>query len=122
MKQEKILFVDDDKNMRLLYEKVFSKEGYGVILAASSEEALDIIAKGEKIDLIVLDIKMKGQSGLELLENLAKEKNKIPVILCTAYSSYQDDYASWFADSYVVKSPDLSELKKEIRRLLEKKK
>jgi len=44
------------------------------------------------------------------------------VILCTAYSSYKDDFSSWIADGYVVKSSDFSELKSEVARVLEKKK
>ena len=119
-KRAKILFVDDDKNIRLLYEKVFSEEGYKVLLAESGEKALELLKENEDIDLVVLDIKMKGQSGLETLQHIVKEKRKLPVILCSAYSSFQDDFTSWLADAYVVKSPDLSELKFEIKKALEK--
>ena len=121
-KRAKILFVDDDKNIRLLYEKVFSEEGYEVLLAESGEKALEVLKENEDIDLVVLDIKMKGQSGLEPLQHIVKEKRKLPVILCSAYSSFQDDFTSWLADAYVVKSPDLSELKFEIKKALEKRK
>ncbi len=119
-KKPKVLFVDDDKNIRLLYEKVFTEEGYDVLLAESGEKALEILEQNEDIDLVVLDIKMKGQSGLETLRHIVKEKRKLPVILCSAYSSFQDDFTSWLADAYVVKSPDLSELKFEIKKALEK--
>ncbi len=119
-KKPKILFVDDDANIRLLYETVFTKEGYDVLLAESGEEGRAIIEKDPEIDLVVLDIKMKGESGLKTLQQLVKEKKNIPVIICSAYSSYQDDFTSWLADAYVVKSPDLSDLKMAIKRLLEK--
>ncbi len=120
-KKYKILFVDDDPNIRLLYETVFTKEGYEVLLAESGEEGREIVDKIPDIDLVVLDIKMKGESGLQTLQQLVKEKKKIPVIICSAYSSYQDDFTSWLADAYVVKSPDLSDLKMEIKRLLSRK-
>ncbi|RKY98441.1 MAG: response regulator [Candidatus Hydrothermota bacterium] len=117
----KILFVDDDPNIRLLYKTVFSKEGYEVMLAESGEDARKMVQENDDIDLIVLDIKMKGESGLKTLQHLVKEKGNIPVILCTAYSAYQDDFTSWLADAYVVKSPDLQDLKREIQRLLKRK-
>ncbi len=120
-RKPKILFVDDDPNIRLLYETVFKKEGYDVLLAESGEEGRKIVDMNPDIDIVVLDIKMKGESGLQTLQQLVKEKRKIPVIICSAYSSYQDDFTSWLADAYVVKSPDLSELKMQIKKLLNRK-
>lgn len=121
-KKGRILFVDDEDNVRLLYKTTFEREGYEVLLASSGEEALSILQKGEPVDLIVLDIKMKGMSGLDTLQKIVKEELKIPVILSTAYVSYQEDYVSWFADAYVVKQADLTELKNEVKRLLSERK
>ncbi len=121
-KKYRILFVDDEDNVRLLYKTTFEREGYEVLLAKSGEEALDILQKDKDIDLIVMDIKMKGMSGLDALQRIVKEERKIPVILSTAYVSYQDDYMSWFADAYVVKQADFTQLKNEIKRLLGEKK
>jgi len=45
----------------------------------------------------------------------------MPVILCTAFSCYKDDFSTWLADGYVVKSSDLTELKEEIKRVLARK-
>lgn len=118
-----ILLVDDEPDVRTVYGEMLKREGYNVITAENAEEALYKLST-EKIDLMILDIKMKGKSGLEVLETLEKEKKKknIPVILFTAYSSYQDEYTAWFADAYVVKSSDPSELKNEIKRLLKSEK
>lgn len=116
----KLLFVDDEKNVRLMYEKVFSQEGYEVLTAESGEKALEILQQDPTIDLVVLDIKMKGMSGLEAMQRILQEHPDLPVILCTAYSSFQEDFTSWLADAYVVKSPDLSELKAAIREVLKK--
>ncbi|MGB9823809.1 MAG: response regulator [Candidatus Hydrothermia bacterium] len=118
-----ILLVDDEPDVRMVYGEMLKREGYNVITAENAEEALYKLST-EKIDLMILDIKMKGKSGLEVLETLEKEKKKknIPVILFTAYSSYQDEYTAWFADAYVVKSADPTELKNEIKRLLKSEK
>jgi DNA-binding response OmpR family regulator len=123
MANYRILLVDDEPDIRAVYGEMLRREGYDVITAENAEEALYKIST-EQVDLVILDIKMKGKSGLEVLESLEKEKKKkdIPVILFTAYSSYQDEYTAWFADAYVVKSSDPTELKNEIKRLLQRKK
>jgi DNA-binding NarL/FixJ family response regulator len=61
---------------------------------------------------------MPGMDGLEALGKLLAEDPKVPVVLNSAYSSYKDNFLSWSADAYVVKSSDLTELKETIRRLL----
>ena len=119
----KILFVEDEKNLLLLYKKEFEKENYEILTATSAEEGLEILEKNPDIDVVVLDIKMKGMSGLEALARIARTRKNIGLILATAYSSFQEDFTSWLADAYIVKSPDfISELKQEIKRVLEEKK
>jgi len=114
-----ILFVDDEKNLLLLYKKVFSDEGYNVITCEKPRDAYDVLKK-EKIDIIVLDIKLKEGNGIEMLQKIKAEYRNIPVILCTGYSSYKNDFSSWFANAYITKSSDLSELKRAIKVNLER--
>ena len=109
----KILFVDDEPGLRLLYFDEFSEEGYEVFTAADCSEAAQRLEAGD-IDLVVLDIQLKQESGLGLLQNIVKKQKDLPVILCSAYNCYKDDFSSWLADAYIVKSSDLSELKREI--------
>ena len=117
---EKILLVDDETNIRLFYKEVLCEEGYEVLEAESGKESFDILRR-EPIDLVLLDIKLRSESGLDVLQNLTKEFPNLPVVLCTAYSSFQDDYISWLAEAYIVKSTDTEELLKEIKRVLNKK-
>ncbi len=116
----KILVVDDEDSIRLLYSEELAEEGHEVSTAASAAEA---VAKLEEqtYDLVVLDIKLKNESGLDLLQTIVKERHEMPVILCTAFSCYKDDFSTWLADGYVVKSSDLTELKEEIKRVLARK-
>ncbi len=116
----KILVVDDEDSIRLLYSEELAEEGHEVSTAASAAEA---VAKLEEqtYDLVVLDIKLKNESGLDLLQKIVKERHEMPVILCTAFSCYKDDFSTWLADGYVVKSSDLTELKEEIKRVLARK-
>jgi two-component system response regulator (stage 0 sporulation protein F) len=112
-----ILVVDDEDHIRKLYEKELSEEGYQVRTTGSGVEALSI-AQSLPLDLVILDIKMQGQNGLEILNDLKKVNQNTPVILNSAYSTYKSDFQSWLADAYLVKSPNLHELKKKIRELL----
>ena len=115
----KLLVVDDEANIRLLYAQELSDEGYEVVTAANALEAAEKL-QGADFDLVVLDIKLKNESGIELLQRIVKERHTLPVILCTAFSCYKDDFSAWLADGYVVKSSDMTELKDEIKRVLAK--
>jgi two-component system response regulator (stage 0 sporulation protein F) len=112
-----ILVVDDEDHIRKLYEKELTEEGYQVKTTSSGEEAL-IMAQSRPLDLVILDIKIQGQNGLEILNDLKKINQSTPVILNSAYSTYKSDFQSWLADAYLVKSPNLHELKKKVRELL----
>lgn len=112
-----ILVVDDERNIRLLYEKELSDEGYSVVLAADAREALATLERS-KPDLVVMDIKMPGMDGIEALGQILSRDSSIPVILNSAYSSYRESFLSWSADAYVIKSSDLTELKQKIKALL----
>ena len=116
----RILVVDDEDNIRLLYTQELLDEGYEVEAAATAVEAAEKLQAGV-FDLVVLDIKLKNESGLDLLQKIVKERHEIPVILCSAFSCYKDDFSAWLADAYVVKSSNIDELKDEIKRLLLKK-
>jgi len=116
----KILVVDDESSIRLLYNDELTEEGYAVTTAATAREAAEKLLT-EEFDLIVLDIKLKNESGLDLLQKIVKERHNLPVILCTAFSCYKDDFSAWLADGYIVKSSDLQELKDEIKKVLVKK-
>jgi DNA-binding response OmpR family regulator len=115
----RILVADDEENLRILYKSELQAEGYEVLLAENARQAIDT-ARKEDLDLVVLDIRMPGMDGVETLQKILAQKRTLPVILNTAYSSYRDNYLTWAADAYVVKSADLGELKAKIREVLEK--
>src|SRR5512133_553006 len=115
----KLLVVDDERDIRHLYAAELADEGHSVETANSAAEAAEALQR-TSFDLMILDIQMPGESGLQLLQDLARQRSSMPVILCTAFSSYKDDFSSWIADGYVVKSSDLGELKQEVARVLQK--
>ncbi len=114
----KVLIVDDEKHIRLLYAEELEEEGYEVALASDGVDILERIEK-EKPDVVILDIKMVSSNGLDVLQEIRNKFYNLPVILCSAYGSYKVDIKSIAADAYVVKSSDLTELKKKISQVLE---
>jgi CheY-like chemotaxis protein len=112
-----ILVVEDDKNQLLLYEQELSLEGYNVIMAKDGQEAVRKV-KEQMPDLIVMDINMPKMNGIESMNSILSEHRKIPIIINTAYSSYKDNFMSWSADAYIIKSSDLRELKSKIKELI----
>jgi len=117
--KKKILVVEDDDALRLLYNEELKREGYDIATAEDAVKALSYL-KIEKPDLIILDIIMPGMTGMEAIGPILSEHRKVPIILNTSHPEYQDDFGSWGADAYVVKSSDLRELKQKVRELLEK--
>jgi two-component system, response regulator, stage 0 sporulation protein F len=117
--KKKILVVEDEEGLRLLYEEELKAEGYEVITAQNGREAIQQLEEG-KPDLIILDIVMPVMDGMEALGRIVGKERKIPIILNTSYPGYRRDFMSWAADAYVTKSIDLGELKNKVKELLEK--
>ena len=115
----KILCVDDDLSLLSLYQEELSEEGYEVIVARNGKEALEKYDQ-ESPHLVVLDIRMPVTDGLETLNALMGRNRQLPVILNSAYSAYRDNFMTWGAEAYVIKSSDLTELKEKIREALAK--
>ena len=116
MKPTTILIVDDEEHIRLLFKEELEDEGYTVDLASNGLDALDKL-KRAAYSVIVLDIKMPGMDGIQTLAEIKKINKDQPVILCSAYGEFKQDFASWVSDGYIVKSADTRELKEMIRRI-----
>ncbi|MCK5506264.1 MAG: response regulator [Thermodesulfovibrionia bacterium] len=116
----KLLIVDDDLNIQRLYKEELEEEGYDVVIASSGKDALEMFEK-ENPDIVTLDILMPDIDGISLLRKMKEQRPNIPIIMSTAYD-YRDDFAVWASEAYIVKSSDLSELKKTIEKLISEKK
>lgn len=79
-----LLIVDDQTGIRLLLNEVFTKEGFETRLAANGAEALQSVSEIEP-DCVLLDMKMPGIDGVEVLKRIKKDWPKVPVIMMTAY-------------------------------------
>jgi len=118
IKMKTILLVDDDENVRLMCERGLRGEGYVTHSVSSGPEAMQFMAKNPTVDLIILDIRMAPFDGIEVLKQLRAKRVNIPVILYSDYSFYKENFDTWLANAYVVKSSDLRELKDKVKELL----
>jgi len=114
----RILVVDDDKAIRMLYAEELAEEGYEVITNDGDSQLMALI-KEKDPDLIIMDIRLGKKNGLDLLQDIRNTYYNLPVILCTAYATYKYDLKSIAADYYVVKSSNLSELKLKLKMAIE---
>lgn len=117
MDKKRIMLVDDEEAIQLLYREEFEEEGYVVESARNGEEALAKF-RVHPPDLVILDINMPGMNGIEVLRQMKEMRAELPVILSSAYQEYKQDFSTWASEAYVVKSANLDELKAAVREHL----
>lgn len=100
----KLLLVDDEKGITDSLQGFFNTRGFKTITANSGEEALEVVKK-DKPDIVFLDIRMRGMSGLDTLERIKKMNNKIKVIMLTIHEEKEmiDKAKELGADEYITK-------------------
>jgi DNA-binding NtrC family response regulator len=113
----RILVVDDENSLRILYRHELELEGYEVETAGTADEGIQRVRETDW-DLVILDIRMPGKDGLEALGEMLAERRDIRVIINSAYGTFKDNFMSWAAEDYVVKSSDLTEFKEKVAEVL----
>ncbi|HYA88924.1 MAG TPA: response regulator [Nitrospirota bacterium] len=114
---KKVLVVDDEENIRELYKEELEDMGFAVTVVADGIQALEIM-NITKFDLVTLDMRMPDMDGIETLRKMKEKDSTLPVIICTAYEEYKQDFGSWCSDAYVVKSADTSLLRETVKKIL----
>lgn len=118
--EERILVVDDEKDICDILQFNLEHEGYKVDLANSAEEALSVLT--DKHDLIILDVMMGGMSGFKMAERLRKEDKNIPIIFLTAKNT-ENDMLTGFSiggDDYMSKPFSVKELLARVKSVLKR--
>ena len=115
-----ILIADDDATIRSLLETVFESEGYKVKEVTSGREVLPAINR-ERPDLMIMDVRMPGLSGIEVLEQMKRNNVDVPVLLMTAFgtSNLAIRAIQLGAYDYVTKPFDLDDLLLTVQRTLD---
>ncbi len=115
----KILVVEDDTELNLLFCRTLVRNGYQAIGALDAIKALEILEK-ENVDLIISDVMMPGVNGFEFVRQLRDSKMTMPIMLITAKSDIRDKQSGFLAgaDDYMVKPVDLQEMLLRVQALL----
>ncbi|MCU0573266.1 MAG: sigma-54 dependent transcriptional regulator [Syntrophobacteraceae bacterium] len=131
MSEEKILVVDDDPGLLKLMKARLEGAGYRPTLAATGDEAI-ALAQGEIFALAILDLKMEGLNGIQVMEELLRVQPFLPTIILTAYGSISDAVEATKKGAYdfltkpfdakdllyrLQKALELGKLKEEVGRL-----
>lgn len=120
---DKILIVEDDRDLQPLLEYTFENEGFDVTGHDNGADALTYLEEGGRPACIVLDLMMPGVDGLDVLEGLAgtEELSEIPVVVLTGWDADEPVEKAFDrgADDYVTKPFSPNELVMRVRRLLE---
>src|SRR5260221_4794331 len=112
----RILVIDDEASIRESLEVLLSLEGYATTMAVDGEEGLRMI-ETENFDLVLLDLALPGQSGLELLPQIKERQPELPVIMITAYGTVDNvvEAVRAGAENFVQKPWDNEKLLADIR-------
>ena len=117
-----VWIVDDDRSIRWVLEKTLTREGIPFKSFASATEALSVLDRGSEVPQVLLsDIRMPGQSGLELLQEVKTRFPSVPVIIMTAYSDLESAVAAFQggAFEYLPKPFDVDQAIELIRRAID---
>jgi two-component system response regulator (stage 0 sporulation protein F) len=117
MVSQKLLIVDDQYGIRILLNEVFQKEGYQTFQAANGYQALDIVEKHSP-DLVLLDMKIPGMDGIEILKRLKAINSDIQVIIMTAYGELDmiQESKDLGAITHFAKPFDIDEIRDAVRK------
>lgn len=115
----RMLIVDDDAEMREALDLVFSSAGHGCELAPDAMTALQIVDR-QQFDVVISDVRMRGMSGLELLDRVRQSHPELPFIVITAAGGIRQavDAVKRGAYEYVVKPFDAEELRQIVARAI----
>jgi DNA-binding NtrC family response regulator len=121
MRSATLLIIEDEDRMRRLLELVLKREGYELLLAASGEEGIKLLAEHPEVDLILTDLQLGRLSGLDVLEEAKKLRPDVPVLIVTGYGTVKSAVEAMRkgAYDYIAKPVDHDELKIVIARALE---
>ena len=115
----KILIAEDDNELRLMFQRFLTRNGFSVTAVTNGKEALDVLSK-DFFDLIVSDIMMPVMDGYELVHSLRDSGDNTPVLMITAKNEYEDMRLGFLSgtDDYMVKPVNVNEMLLRINALL----
>jgi putative two-component system response regulator len=116
----KVLIVDDEIEICRILSKFFELKGFQAFTAYSGEDALKVL-KEQKIDIMILDIRMPGMGGVSVLKELRSQKNPLPVIILTGsqiFSSHENEIKMMQYNDIMVKPVELNKILDKVNAML----
>ena len=116
----KVLVIDDERSIREHFEMFFLEKGVDVLSAENGEKGIDLVRE-EKPDLLILDIRLPGIDGLEVLRRVKEENDRISVIMITAFQDMETTIQAMKlgAYDYIHKPLDIEELEMVVEKAME---
>ena len=113
----KILIVENESQQRWLYADELRSDGHQVIAVGQGEQALSVL-EHMPIELIVMDLKFTDDQCPDYLQKIVMQHRNVKVIINSASLNCMQDFQTWAADRFIIKSSDLSELKHTIDEMM----
>lgn len=115
----RVLLADDDKRIRIVFRLTIERLGYTVVEASDGNEAWKRIQQGG-LTLAILDMKMPGLHGLEVLQRMVDQSMDLPIVICSAYDQLKDEFvvATYPKLRYLVKPVSSEALERAIKDLV----
>lgn len=113
----KILILEEDEFLRLLYKTQLSDWGYDVYTARNGEEALELFDNASP-DIVVMELRLSGMNGFKVMRAMLQLNSHVPLIINSSSPNYfKSNFVRWAAQDYIIKSSDLTELRQSIKRI-----
>ncbi|MFH0925119.1 MAG: response regulator [bacterium] len=124
MDKKNILIIDDDEITQESLKRLLFLDGYNVITIGDGESGLQLVKNGEKVDIALVDLKMPGIDGIEILRRLRKISSMIEIIMITGHGGIESAVTALKegASNYICKPINYEELRISIRKSLENQK
>lgn len=113
-----VLVVEDDIKIRSIYQKELETQGYRVFTASTSKEALDYLHRSN-LDAIILELEISNGVDLDYLNEFIKLNRNLKVVINSDHPEFKNDFCTWIADAFLIKSSNLTELKSTLKRMLQ---
>lgn len=113
----KIMLVEDDEELSFLFKEDLESEGYEVVTIANGKDAIERV-KDVAPDLVIMDIVMPKMDGIESMWHILSDNRDLPVIIYSGHPQFRDNFMTWGAEDFIVKSSDTGPLKEAIRGIL----
>lgn len=115
----KILVIDDEEALRMLFAEELSDEGFKVLTSSDYTSFLDTVDHYQP-DLLIFDVRPGNLEDLYLLGDIRDAGHCFPIIMCSGYPVFYDCIDLNYVDYFIIKSGDLSELKSKVKKALER--